>query len=548
MPKIGRLIGGAGTGKTTELLKIMTDAKDRLGGDFLALGFASFTRAAREEAVERASLAWGVPAAELAKHGWFRTIHSTVFRLLGISPGQLVRMESKKDLEWLSNVLGVAIQVNVDDDTGRVTYSGDENVAAALNCWELSRATMTPVASIVTRLRIIDDMLPSIDMVERVVAKYELAKRLEDRYDFSDTLLRFAGIKASIEGYEKCEPMGETPGVQAWLFDEQQDASPLLDAVCRRLVAAPSVKWCFVVGDPFQSIFGFAGSSASCFLGWDAEKERTMPKSYRCPRPILELGERCLRRMFSGYFDRGIAPADHEGSVEELGGGIEELIGRVRGDEDWLLIARTNFQVNRMMAALGAADLPFRGAKANAGPPVRAIGMRALWDLQNAQPVSGESWGRALELLPSRRKDNIPMLRRGAKTAWKAEAANWDVIFPRDLETVGATPALVEMIHGGKWYLLCDYGEQFMRTTKKWGIETATNPKIRLGTIHSVKGAEADSVGLLTTTSAKVMLGMEDAAQHDEECRITYVGVTRAKRRLFVVNDGRPGTPRMEVL
>ena len=46
MLKTGRLIGGAGTGKTTELLKIMTDAKDRLGGDFLALGFASFAPAA----------------------------------------------------------------------------------------------------------------------------------------------------------------------------------------------------------------------------------------------------------------------------------------------------------------------------------------------------------------------------------------------------------------------------------------------------------------------------------------------------------------------
>ena len=76
----------------------------------------------------------------------------------------------------------------------------------------------------------------------------------------------------------------------AWLFDEQQDASPLLDAVCRRLVSAPSVRWCYVVGDPFQAIYGFAGSSAECFLGWPVAKERIMPKSYRCPKPILELG------------------------------------------------------------------------------------------------------------------------------------------------------------------------------------------------------------------------------------------------------------------
>ena len=71
---------------------------------------------------------------------------------------------------------------------------------------------------------------------------------------------------------------------------------------------------------------------------------------------------------------------------------------------------------------------------------------------------------------------------------------------------------------------------------------------MRVGTIHSVKGAEADNVALLTTTSNRVDAGNDDALQHDEECRIAYVGVTRTRRNLYVINEGRPGTPRMEVL
>ena len=51
---IARLIGGAGTGKTTELLSVMDGALERLGGDPLRLGFASMTRAAREEATHHA--------------------------------------------------------------------------------------------------------------------------------------------------------------------------------------------------------------------------------------------------------------------------------------------------------------------------------------------------------------------------------------------------------------------------------------------------------------------------------------------------------------
>ena len=51
---VARLIGGAGTGKTTTILSKMELALERLGGNPLRLGFASFTRAARAEAVARA--------------------------------------------------------------------------------------------------------------------------------------------------------------------------------------------------------------------------------------------------------------------------------------------------------------------------------------------------------------------------------------------------------------------------------------------------------------------------------------------------------------
>jgi superfamily I DNA/RNA helicase len=82
----------------------------------------------------------------------------------------------------------------------------------------------------------------------------------------------------------------------------------------------------------------------------------------------------------------------------------------------------------------------------------------------------------------------------------------------------------------------------------KWGPELASLPRIRVGTIHSVKGAEAENVALLTTTSKLVERGLEEPSQRDEEHRIAYVGVTRARRNLIVINEGRSGTSRMEVL
>ena len=547
--QIARLIGAAGSGKTTELLRIMEAALPKLGGDPLRLGFASFTRAARAEAVGRAAAAWGVSPGMLDGEGWFRTVHSTAKRCLGIGPGQLIG-DKAPDIEWISNALGVKVSTNIDEETGRQKFVGGQE-GAALNAWDHARNTLLPLDEVVRRSRRLDDDVPDYAAVVRIAERYESAKRIEDRLDFSDLLLRFSGLRVHpTDGVQQVEPEGELPPVSAWLFDEQQDASPLLDAACKRLVSAESVKWCYVVGDPFQAIFGFAGSSAECFLGWPAEKERTMPKSYRCPKPILELGERCLRRMHKGYFDRGVAPADHEGRIFDTETDVP--LAAARPDEEWLFIARTNFEAGRLYASLHAAGKPARWVKQPDGVTVRGQGLAALHALEKGKPVTGAEWGRAVELLPTVNKAKEPMLARGVKTGWaKKHADDWDVIFPNELEKVGATAPLVEQIRSGKWCGLVDRGEEWRRHAERWGADLASNSRIRVGTIHSVKGMEADNVALLTTISRRVEQGRDDChAQHDEECRIAYVGVTRARRNLYVVNEGRHGkpVPRMEVL
>ena len=548
--KIARLIGAAGSGKTTELLRIMEAALPKLGNDPLRLGFASFTRAARAEAVGRASAAWGVDPLMLEGQGWFRTVHSTCKRCLGIGPGQLLG-DTQKDIEWISNALGVKLSTELDDEVGRQRFIGDPVVAAALNCWSLCRSSLMPLEDVVRRMRQVDDDVPDFAAIVRIVEHYETAKNIEDRLDFTDLLSRFAGLRVSAtDGVGHTQPEGELPGVEAWLFDEQQDASPLLDLVCKRLVSAPGVRWCYVVGDPFQAIYGFAGSSADCFLGWQAEKERTMPKSYRCPAPILELGERCLRRMSRGYFDRKVAPADHEGMVQEC----DEVglpISLAKSDEDWLFLARTNWQAKRLFASLQAAYLPSRWVKSPDGVTKRAEGLKALYALEHDQPVSGKQWASAIELLPAFDKDKQAVLTRRVKTRWAKESLDdWDTIFASDLSEVGAEPPLVAAIRSGDWCGLVDKGKQWRQMAVKHGPDLAAAPKIRVGTIHSVKGAEADNVVFLTTIGARVEQGMENPDQADEEHRIAYVACTRARRNLYVVNEGKHGrrVPRMEVL
>lgn len=65
-----------------------------------------------------------------------------------------------------------------------------------------------------------------------------------------------------------------------------------------------------------------------------------------------------------------------------------------------------------------------------------------------------------------------------------------------------------------------------------------TTPNLRLSTIHAAKGHEAERVILLTDTTHRVTQSAE--AKPDDEIRVWYVGMTRAKSVLDIV-DGNNG-------
>ena len=66
MVAVARLIGGAGTGKTTELMRIIEQVAGK-GVDPYSIGFCSFTRAARLEASTRAADMFGIRQPELER-------------------------------------------------------------------------------------------------------------------------------------------------------------------------------------------------------------------------------------------------------------------------------------------------------------------------------------------------------------------------------------------------------------------------------------------------------------------------------------------------
>lgn len=538
-----RVIGGAGTGKTSMMIGIMEKAMDRpeVAGNPFALGFSSFTRAARSEAAGRASAAWGVNQGDLERKGWFRTCHSVAYRVLGVSKGEVLG-GGKEDDKWVSEALGSDVQATFDEDEGGVAvYAGDPVAAASLNYWSVARSMVVPLREVVEADQSPD--APSAGEVVKRIEAYETAKRLDGRMDFTDMLCRFVGVNnVPAIGPEMVTPQGMVPDeVVGWIFDEAQDASALLDMACQRLVTGASVRWAWLVGDPYQVLYSWAGASSKYFMAWDVGKnQRVMPKSYRCARPILELGERCLKRLGDDYWDRGIAPADHDGEVLESEN-FEDDLGDIDPRQETLVIARTNRNVSKIAAILDDVGVPFRRVKAKQGAYNRDVGMTGLWKLQHGSETTAEEWTQAIGLLPSRTTDGRTWLTRGTKSQWNAGLKDrYDLMFPEDLPAVGATEHLIGAIKSGEWRGLVDGGNKWYDAAKRWGLDVVAEPKVRIGTIHSVKGQEADNVIVLTSQGRRIAEAEADSPEKfAEERRIEYVAATRARRKLVVAHDPR---------
>lgn len=538
MPQIAQLIGGAGTGKTTELLRIMTSIIER-GVDPFAVGFVSFTRAARSEAASRAAQQFGVPVDKLEQDGWFRTLHSICYKCLGI--GKELLTDTRESRKWIEDAIESEVTGAREQQPDGAFESGTL-ADRALQIWDCARARLTPFRNAWELNSLCDDNCPPLDFCEALIERYEQSKRLDGRVDFTDILGRYAGVKFYFDGPRDTKPDGWLPQAPVWFFDEQQDASALLDKVCHRLITYAD--WVYVVGDPFQAIYSFAGADSRYFMGWPVTpgKRRVMPKSFRCPAPVHLFGETILQGC-SDYWDRGIAPADHTGDVARLSYD-HRLAAMVNPSESWLLIARSNFQAGRLASLLNKQGIPWIPTKGHGGwdAPARNAALEAMLDLEFGEPIDGAQWKAALKHLPTK-VDDAQLLVRGTKAKFEDDKYRAAELHPHvrvgELDQLGATEELKQRVQDGRWRALIDKGEQYAQAVERWGHGVVRNPSVRVGTIHSVKGAEADNVMLLTTISLPVVRGQVTPQGRDEELRVFYVGATRARKNLYVVHEHR---------
>lgn len=420
----------------------------------------------------------------------------------------------------------------------RLDRAGLRDVAAEIEWAKVSMLTAQTYAAAARAQRRQPAGLDATAMA-RLIEVY--AEVCDERHviDFEDVLLLTVGL------------LDEHPRVAAqihdqyrhFVVDEYQDVNPLQQRLLDLWVGErPDV---CVVGDPAQSIYSFTGASADHLLAFSSRypSARTvrLVRNYRSTPQVINVANLVLSgaRRAEGPAARALAPTvelvaqrgdgpaptlvrydDDETEAQGVAARVASLLGAGVTASEIAVLFRTNGQSQVIESALAGADVPYlvrggerffaraevrsavlllRGAvrsddgSAPMGEVVRAVLSGAGW---SPQPPDG-----------------------GGATRERWESLQALVLLADDLQRT--TPA-------------ARVGDLVVELDRRAAEQHAPPVQgITLASLHSAKGLEWDVVLLVGCSDGLLPITLADTPERvEEERRLLYVGITRARERL----------------
>lgn len=489
------VVGPPGTGKTTRLLS-MVEQELATGVLPHRIAYVSFTRRAANEAIERAATKFALERKELR---FFRTIHSICFSFLGITRADML---TDKTLAAFGEIVGhkITSKFNLDEGTTFGFEEGDrllfmDNLARVRN--KSLRETYDE-----------DSDGLSWFAVERFSNALREYKRDMGLYDYTDLLHNFIETRAG-------------PQIDVLFVDEAQDLSVLQWEVIRKM--AEHCRRLVIAGDDDQAIYRWAGADVDTFVDM-AGKVTVLNRSWRVPKAVQELADRIVGRI-EHRRPKQWAPRQEEGAVRWL----PSISSIDFSDGDILILARNRFllseYVEKHIRSLGYL-YEFQGRASIAPSTLQAV---LTWERLR----KGREGVLAIHVRKMYDKMSMNVgWKRGSKEL-PGFADEEPVTFQDIVDRGGLLVTDPETV----WYDALDklhVGERaYIRAALRRGEDLLKHPRIRLSTIHGIKGGEAHKVVLLTDMAERTF--MEAAKNPEDEARVWYVGVTRAREELDII-------------
>jgi DNA helicase-2/ATP-dependent DNA helicase PcrA len=391
-----------------------------------------------------------------------------------------------------------------------------------------------------------DAPLPVAQLAE-VYADYEARKAEQRLIDYEDMLLRATDAITSVEEVAR----GVRDRYRFFTVDEFQDVNPAQFALLHAWLG-DGEEVC-VVGDDDQTIYRFTGASPDYLTDFPAHLPGTtvtLTENYRSTPQVLSLANRVLwtkpaatRKELVPTIGDGPPPAfsEHADDEEEriaVVADIRRLISEGVPPGEVAICYRINSQSEPFEEALGAAGIPYvlrgepgffdRREVQQALAVLRAAARRGPGDDPLALPGTTRA-------APPRADAEVERVLRESG-AWHPRREPSGEAARERWRNLGALVGLVERLVAEDAGLTLADVVADLDARAAAGQETASpNGAVTLLTIHRAKGLEFEAVylvaleeGLLPISHAKTDDEVED------ERRLLYVGVTRARRHLWL--------------
>ena len=386
------------------------------------------------------------------------------------------------------------------------------------------------------------------------------------------------------------------------LVDEFQDLNDVQYQLVRAW--SRGGKSLFVIGDPDQSIYGFRGATGRCFqrLGEDQpecreirvkENYRSTPEILRAALPVIEKNPGEVRVLHpncpSGLPVRLVRAGDSfaEGifiakEISRMTGGVDMLEAQklghrqqARAFSDIAVLCRTHRQLELVEKCLRHDDIPcivsgredFLDADQVRGPLAFLHTLQHPQDLAALETGLKLLWNCPADLVQTAQRAcqgqktlGLPALREefrgyGPLEGWLDRAEEWLPLVEgekpwklveRWQERYGSNAALerlknMAVFHAGLdqlWNALTLGQEADLCRAAGKGWQSGA---VRLMTLHASKGLEFPAVFLAGLTAGTLpMESQSRPGDVQEERRLFYVGMTRAREELILTTSPEP--------
>ena len=502
IPNATLILGPPGCGKTYTLIE-RVEAKLQEGVHPSRIGVVSFTTKAIGEFVDRACAKFNLTKNDFPH---FRTLHATGYHGLGLKSTDVM---GREDFKTLGRMLGVAFDgadaTSIDDGVAIPSIGG-----SGAKYLQLIMRSIYREESLDFEYNYEEDYTLDFSKLEQVNKQLIEYKQKTNKIDFTDMISKYIEI---------CE----TPNLDLLIVDEAQDLTPLQWTMVEKM--AQTAEEVLIAGDDDQAIHRWTSVDVQRFIEASDHVE-VLNQSYRLPQSVWRLAMR-ISDHIPGRLEKEFFPKDEEGMVSVVG----SLWHLPLDQGSWTIMARTNSFVKDMAETLGDAGY-FYSLKGRASVSQKKLDAMSTW----ADLTSGKALylGRIKEFYKTVPKiGENPVVKRGS--AKLLDAA--DPEQPLTWEDLASDYGLLsdKSTHPMDVVRLSEEEQIYIRAIERRGESIYHQPRIKLSTIHAMKGGEDDNVAVYLGSTKNCVEGKHPEDEH----RIFYVAVTRAKQNLYLIESDK---------